>query len=309
MSDPLMIEIARAIVDGSARQSFSYDIAFHASRMQRSLRNGRFARLRLRRAFNAAMKNPSEENIEALALELDFAEQSSDWYREAIGRMRSLMGAEARKSGGSLRPGNRHSGARIGSLESPSPKAPPGVEKSDPGKPVVFRGELPISIYLSNEEASTDVESAVVRVLDELGFEVSERQPPVYGSWFRRMFARTKRMSTNPEVVDRLEKVERAVEIQVLHRQQAEIDSAQGGAVANLLQALDGTDQAIIQIGSLLIVKVDGTPIVRNLTQSELAHLEKNPRLQSDPGTILGELQQATQEMERVRSARELKEG
>jgi hypothetical protein len=93
------------------------------------------------------------------------------------------------------------------------------------------------------------------------------------------------------ELQDRLRKLERGIELHALHKAQAEVDEKQGSTVAQLLTALEHTPTALIQIGSLLIVKVDGVPAVRNLTQLELRHLEQNPQLLGDPGAVLEALQ------------------
>ncbi len=66
--------------------------------------------------------------------------------------------------------------------------------------------------------------------------------------------------------------------LQVVHKAQAEVDAAQGRAVAELITSLTSTPNAMIQAGSLLVIKIDGEIIVRNPTQAELLHLERNPR-------------------------------
>jgi hypothetical protein len=82
--------------------------------------------------------------------------------------------------------------------------------------------------------------------------------------------------------------------MQALLRGQAQIDAAQGAAVAQLITSLENTPDAIIQIGSVLLVKADGVLAVRNLTQIELAHLERHPDLFRSPAAILDELKLVT---------------
>jgi hypothetical protein len=58
------------------------------------------------------------------------------------------------------------------------------------------------------------------------------------------------------------------------------------------LAALDGTSNAFIQIGSVLLIKVDEVPLVRTLTDLEMMiHLQHNPGLCQDPASALKELQ------------------
>jgi hypothetical protein len=150
--------------------------------------------------------------------------------------------------------------------------------------------DVPVAIYLSNDGAQQEVQIAVEKLLDTLDLEVTYRGPTITGSWFRAMTARTRTKLATSEVLERLQKVERGLELHGLHKVQAEVDEKQGGTVAQLLTALENTPTAMIQIGSLLLVKVDGVPAVRNLTQLELRHLEKNPQLLNNPSAILDAL-------------------
>jgi hypothetical protein len=51
----------------------------------------------------------------------------------------------------------------------------------------------------------------------------------------------------------------------------------------------------VIQVGSVLLVKMDDTIIVRHLTTREMIHWEDNPGLFKDPGAALAEFQRASQ--------------
>jgi hypothetical protein len=156
----------------------------------------------------------------------------------------------------------------------------------------LMRREVPVAIYLSEGDAHQDVQRLVEDLLDTLDLTVEYRGPEITGSWFRAITAGTRAKVSGTELRERLQKLERGIELYTLHRAQAEVDEKQGSTVAQLLTALEGTPNALIQIGSLLIVKVDGVPAVRNLTQLELRHLEQNPQLLGDPGAVLAALQQ-----------------
>jgi hypothetical protein len=164
-----------------------------------------------------------------------------------------------------------------------------------------FLRSTPVSVYVDGEHAG--VEEALADVLAAFGLEITDSFPPIRGSWYRAFVTRAKKAATAPEFTSRLAKLERALELQVIHRAQAEVDAAQGDAVAKLITALGKSPNAIIQIGSVLLIKVDGVPVVRNLTQIELGHLERNPALFRDPAAALHELQQVSHNAERVISA------
>ena len=153
--------------------------------------------------------------------------------------------------------------------------------------------KVPVVVYISNEQDAEAVEEAVGQVLESFGMEVVVRKDPVHGSWYRKLTARTKDAVSKPEFQDRLAKMERALDMQVLLRGQAQIDAAQGTTVAQLISSLNNTPNATIQIGSVLLIKIDGVLAIRNLTQVELAHLERHPDLLKSPTVILEELKVA----------------
>ena len=105
---------------------------------------------------------------------------------------------------------------------------------------------------------------------------------------------RTKEVASQPEVADRLAKIERALDIKGLGTPQAEIDNKQAGAIAALTTALANTPSAAIQVGSILYLKltINGDAVVqaRTLTQRELIVLESNQNLLNSPATIMTEL-------------------
>lgn len=146
-------------------------------------------------------------------------------------------------------------------------------------------------IYLAIEDDHETVEQALMLVLGTFGFDVVQVDTPIRGSWFRKFIGSAKELATDPEVEKRLIKLERAVDMRLLLAGQANIDAAQGDAVAKLLMALENTHNALVQIGSVLFIKVDGIPVVRNLSQRELAYMEQNPALFRDPAATLQELQ------------------
>ena len=175
---------------------------------------------------------------------------------------------------------------------SASPVTLNDVAPAVPAGAAGFRRALPVSIYLESDEKKVATRDALLEVLEVFGIEVRHGWPEIRGSSFRSFLARTRTSMKSPEVRTRLAKIERAVELQALHKVQAEVDAAQSDAVAKLITALGSTPTAMIQIGSVLLMKIDGEIIVRNLTQLELLHLERNPALLRSPAAALHELQQ-----------------
>lgn len=152
---------------------------------------------------------------------------------------------------------------------------------------------FPGRVYTSDESAAEAVEEGLNAVLDAFGMEAVFSFPPQLGSWFREFLLRMKDSTARPTRDEFLALMQRAIEQQTLDRPQAQIDITQSQAVAILLAALEKTPKGIVQVGSLLVVKVTETVYVRNLTQRELLYWERHPGLFRDPEMALQELQRA----------------
>ncbi|GAA1001809.1 hypothetical protein GCM10009555_107000 [Acrocarpospora macrocephala] len=158
--------------------------------------------------------------------------------------------------------------------------------------------EISVRIYIENDETSPEgVASALEEVLAEHEFTISQDLDTLHGSWFRTLIARTKRSLTRREAQEQMDelvdKLQRAAELRLIHSKQAEVDSAQGSTVAALISSLEGTSDASIQVGSILLAKISGTIYVRNLTQRELVYIEHHPTLLAEPSQILAALEKA----------------
>lgn len=152
-------------------------------------------------------------------------------------------------------------------------------------------GTAPLTLYLDDGDRPGTVEVALMGVLTDLGWSVVGQEPPIVGSWLHRFTARTKALSETETGERLLRELNRAMELRTVDKLQAEVDSSQASAVSGLLLALKDQANALIQIGSILLVKVDGVPIVRNLTPLELEHLRRNPSLSGRPAECLSALQ------------------
>lgn len=155
---------------------------------------------------------------------------------------------------------------------------------------------LPMRAYLSDvpQNGLDELTAAIDSFIETFGFEVSDEFPEIIGSWFKKWFVRTKEVASQPEVADRLAKIERALELKGLGAPQAEIDSKQAGAIAALTTSLANVPSAAIQVGSILFLKltIDGNAVVqaRNLSQKELIIIENNQDLLNSPSTIMTKL-------------------
>jgi anti-sigma B factor antagonist len=152
---------------------------------------------------------------------------------------------------------------------------------------------FPGRVYPSDENAGEAVEEGLNAIFEAFGIEAVFDFPPQHSSWFREFLLRMKDSTARPTRDEVLDLLQRALEQQALDKPQAQIDIAQSQAVALLLSGLDKTPKGIVQVGSLLLIKVPETVYIRNLTQREMLHWERNPALFRDPERALQELQRA----------------
>lgn len=156
---------------------------------------------------------------------------------------------------------------------------------------------VPVRIYISENDPLVfgQIRTAVEKVLEESDLRPSDEFPLEYGSIFGRFLFKSKEFLTSDEVVQRLQKVERAIEVEALHKPQSEANKNDSEAVANLIKSFEGTPNAVGQIGSILIVKhtcpKNGPWIVtKTLTANELVMLERNLHWLKNPADILERL-------------------
>lgn len=158
---------------------------------------------------------------------------------------------------------------------------------------------VPVRAYIDQtpEGAINSISDAISEVLKAYGFVVADEFPEIKGSWFKKWFAKSKEALSQPEVIERLEKIERAVELKAIDRPQAEIDDKQASAIAKLIKCLDKVPNAAVQAGSVLVVKLTTSkgPVIqaRTLSQREMVELENNQLLLQDPAEVLGKLSAA----------------
>jgi anti-anti-sigma factor len=153
---------------------------------------------------------------------------------------------------------------------------------------------FPARIYTSSEAAGTDIEECLESLVGAFQMEIVYEFPIEHNSWFREYILRMKDSTALPTRDETLDLVRRGIEQRELDLPQAQIDVMQSQAVANLIGALDRTPTAVVQVGSMIIVKVRDTTVVRTLTQLEIAHWERNPGLFRNPEAALSELQRAS---------------
>lgn len=126
---------------------------------------------------------------------------------------------------------------------------------------------------------------------EALDLAPAEQLPDESGSWWKKLFFRTKEVATHPEVLSALQAGKRALH-GVCEKPQADVNKSQAEAAAALIKALNDTSCACVQLGSLLLIKTKDSNsntavICRTLSPEELRRLEERQTVLSDPSRIL----------------------
>lgn len=151
---------------------------------------------------------------------------------------------------------------------------------------------FPIKIYLSNSKAETKVLLALKEIAEEGNFSVEAILPPVYASFFQDLWGKSKDAITHPEMIERFEKIERALELEKIEKQQAEVTLSAASAFKTLHEAMKETKEGVMYLGSIIYIKfvdVDGETRVfsMSLSQKQIIMLNNNPQILKNPGKVL----------------------
>jgi DNA-binding response OmpR family regulator len=144
---------------------------------------------------------------------------------------------------------------------------------------------FPVTVYVGDESVHQPVQQAVEELLDRAGASVVDRDEPIIGSWFRRMRAA-------PAAQEATAMAAHALDARLVLARDAAITAAMMQNLGPVLGSLQPTKDAVIRVGALLIVKVDWTVAVHQLTAAQQLLLDHQPQLLTSPELILAALDQ-----------------
>ena len=152
---------------------------------------------------------------------------------------------------------------------------------------------VPVNVYLGTDSLVIfqDIKAKLRCLLGCVADGGCTEKTPVKGSWFQELVVRFRKIRDSEATRARIEKLEHLLEVETLGKAQASIDKAEAEAASALIASLNSTDEAIIQIGSIVLVKTkntNGSSVgVITLTPKQLIHLRDNPRLLRNPTAFL----------------------
>lgn len=150
--------------------------------------------------------------------------------------------------------------------------------------------DLPVTIYLSDATGHELVQAAVEELLSTAGVAIVDRDDPVLGSWFRRMRARARAAASSDLARSAATSAAHALDSRLVLAQDATVTATMMQNLGPVLGALQPTKDAVIRVGALLIVKVEWTVAVHQLTAAQQLILDHQPHLLTSPHHILDAL-------------------
>ena len=163
-------------------------------------------------------------------------------------------------------------------------------------RPASDTDTVPVTIYLADEQIHAQVEKAVEVLLATAGLYIKDWDDPVAGSWFRRMAAGAKEAMQSPAGHEAMLAAGHALDSRLILAQDAEVTARLLQNLGPVLGALQPTKDAVIRVGALLIVKVDWTVNIFQLSAAQQVRLDHHPQLASSPHEIAAALQLASKE-------------
>lgn len=146
---------------------------------------------------------------------------------------------------------------------------------------------VPITIYLSDEAQHRDVEAAVEHLLEQAGLTVQERDDPIIGSWFRQMRATVARGLRSNVVREGALTAAHIADRHLVLGPDATVTATLMANLGPLLTSLQPTKDAVLRLGTLLIVKVEWQVTVFQLTAAQQAVLDHRPQLATAPRDVI----------------------
>jgi hypothetical protein len=149
---------------------------------------------------------------------------------------------------------------------------------------------VPVTIYLSDGSRHEQVEAAVEELLDAAGLDITGRDEPVIGSWFRQVRAALR----SPTAKEAALVAAHMADSHLLLAQDAAVTATMLQNLGPVITSLQPTKDAVLRVGALLIVKIDWTVNVFQLTAAQQAKLDHHPQLCRAPHEIIAALSLAS---------------
>jgi hypothetical protein len=162
-----------------------------------------------------------------------------------------------------------------------------------------------VTVYISDQSVHQQVEAAVDELLASAGLLIESRDEPVIGSWFRKMRAGVDEIVQSPRGREAVLTATHVVDSRLVLAQDAYVTATFLQNLGPVIESLQPTRDAVLRIGALLLVKVDWTVQVFQLTAAQQAVLDHQPYLAMRPQEIIDALRLRAAEPDQMQAAAE----
>ncbi len=140
------------------------------------------------------------------------------------------------------------------------------------------------------ESASAFLEALQVS-LAAWDLEIAIGLPTRYGSWYKNLWIRTKDLLTSDGAKRRMAEIEYGIRQSTLESTQADIDLKKAQALEHIARAVESQDSAVVQLGSILLVKKSGKELIAvSLTAEQMIRFASRPELAEMPDGVFAAL-------------------
>jgi hypothetical protein len=100
--------------------------------------------------------------------------------------------------------------------------------------------------------------------------------------WMKRVRIKTKNVLGAAEKA-RLEKLESALELEVVGKRRANVDKTSADTISSLINAIKDTEEAVLRVGSIIVIKHNGRVWAEKVNELVARELEENPTIIKRP--------------------------
>ncbi len=104
--------------------------------------------------------------------------------------------------------------------------------------------------------------------------------------WMKRVWIRTKESLSSPETQAKIEKLESALELEVVGKRRADVDETAAATISSLFDAIKDTEEAVLRVGSIIVVKNNGRVWAEKVDEIAARELELNPTILKRPEQV-----------------------
>ncbi len=148
---------------------------------------------------------------------------------------------------------------------------------------------LPINIYLSDSGIDNDekISNIINLFCAHFNIEIEKEYPARSGSFFKQLIAKTTGAVTEEDLQKIVKKAAQSLELELLGKKQAAINRDDAQAIKDLAEACKDSTNSVMQIGSVILIKMGPNLIAKSLNQDQLSLLDENPGLLFDPEKLI----------------------